>query len=272
MAIAEAPGPDVSESEQAKAKKPKPTKFLPTDRIAFSRQLEILRAFAAVSGPNGKAVTNAEVGEVMKMEASTVSLANPFFAENGLLQRGADGGFVPAADVMAFQGAWDWNPEKAAQRLAPTLAETWFCKALTPRLGFRPLPEDEAIEVLAEACGAVPEYKAQLRTLLDYLQAAAIVQREGGQVRANRVAATLPAGQIDGRGATPESKEPAAPSRAAVTTAFATPTEGVVQFHVAVRVDMKEFAGWSPDRISAFFGGIAQVLAAKGAIEKEVSS
>ena len=45
-----------------------------------------------------------------------------------------------------------------------------------------------------------------------------------------------------------------------------------MQFHVSVRVDMKEFSGWQPDRIAAFFGGIAQVLAAKGTVEKEASS
>ena len=31
---------------------------------------------------------------------------------------------------------------------------------------------------------------------------------------------------------------------------------------------MAEFSNWQPDRISAFFGGIAQVLAAKAAIER----
>ena len=45
-------------------------------------------------------------------------------------------------------------------------------------------------------------------------------------------------------------------------------TEGTIQFHVSVRVDMTEFAGWKADRITAFFGGIAQVLAAKGDLEK----
>ena len=54
-------------------------------------------------------------------------------------------------------------------------------------------------------------------------------------------------------------------------TTFSQPTEGTVQFHVSVKVDMAEFAGWEPARITSFFGGIAQVLAAKGAIEKEAS-
>ena len=59
---------------------------------------------------------------------------------------------------------------------------------------------------------------------------------------------------------------------ATIATTFSTPVEGIVQFNVSVKVNMQEFAGWQPDRVAAFFNGIAQVLAAKGAIEKEASS
>lgn len=57
-------------------------------------------------------------------------------------------------------------------------------------------------------------------------------------------------------------------SRSAVSPSYVHQTAGGVQFQVNVNVDMSEFAGWSADRISAFFSGIAQVLAAKGALEK----
>jgi hypothetical protein len=43
--------------------------------------------------------------------------------------------------------------------------------------------------------------------------------------------------------------------------------EGYVDFHVAIRVGTAEFSTWRPERISAFFGGIAQVLAAKGRMD-----
>jgi hypothetical protein len=45
-------------------------------------------------------------------------------------------------------------------------------------------------------------------------------------------------------------------------------TEGAVQFHVAIRVSMQEMSGWTPDRITAFFAGLAQVLAAKKGTEE----
>ena len=45
-------------------------------------------------------------------------------------------------------------------------------------------------------------------------------------------------------------------------------TDGGVTFNVNVQVDMAEFATWRPERISAFFRGIAEVLAAKADVEK----
>jgi hypothetical protein len=48
-------------------------------------------------------------------------------------------------------------------------------------------------------------------------------------------------------------------------------TGGSVQFNISVKVDMTEFANWPPDLVTAFFGGIAQVLSAKAAVEKAAS-
>ena len=60
-------------------------------------------------------------------------------------------------------------------------------------------------------------------------------------------------------------KEPeSAPARTpgkAVATALKS-TAGGVTFNVDVQVDMTEFATWRPERIQAFFRGIAEVLAA----------
>src|SRR5437879_2468995 len=57
----------------------RPTKYLPTPRITFNKQLDILRAWAAASGPTGRVASNGAVAEIVKMQPSTVSLAKPFF-------------------------------------------------------------------------------------------------------------------------------------------------------------------------------------------------
>jgi len=102
------------------------------------------------------------------------------------------------------------------------------------------------------------------------MEAAGLVQRDGNMIkraRPNGAAAVVekatPSAQLAETAAGPSG------GRAAVATVFTAPTEGTVQFHVSVRVDMAEFATWPPEQIKAFFGGIAQVLAAKAAIEKD---
>jgi hypothetical protein len=64
-------------------------------------------------------------------------------------------------------------------------------------------------------------------------------------------------------------EEPVREARRApsIATAFSQAPEGVLRFNVDVSVDMKEFATWQPERISAFWAGIAQVLAAKAKVE-----
>jgi hypothetical protein len=245
-------------------------KILPTIRIALPKQLDLLRAWAAASGPGRKAVQLSDAAEIVKMAVNTITLANAFFCDVGLLQR-QDGGFVPSEDVVSFSRSYEWNPETAPQKLAPLFEASWFAQALMPKLSFGTLQEDEAIQTLAEAADAPPEYGDQLGVLLEYMEKAGLIQRDGDTVRKGTVAGLIGSE----RPSTPAHSSEGAretPSRAVVATAFTAPTEGVVQFHVTVKVDMKEFASWQSDRIASFFAGIAQVLAAKGKIENDASS
>ena len=100
------------------------------------------------------------------------------------------------------------------------------------------------------------------------MEVAGLIVQENGTVRPRRQTAE------SSTTTTTTTLAPAIPTSktATVATAFATPTEGVVQFHVSVKVDMKEFAGWEPERIASFFSGIAQVLAAKGNVEQSMSN
>ena len=40
-------------------------------------------------------------------------------------------------------------------------------------------------------------------------------------------------------------------------------TEGVIALYVSIKVDVAALKDWSPERIEAFFSGIAQVRAAE---------
>ena len=141
-----------------------------------------------------------------------------------------------------------------------------------PLLRFQARPEEEVISELGGHANAGTEYRAQLKTLIDYLEAANLVRRDNGSVRlvsAGAAPAAAQASEPAKRDASTETSENR--DTRTLATSFAQATQGIINFHVDVRVDMAEFSDWSAERISAFFGGVAQILAAKSALEKEAS-
>jgi hypothetical protein len=261
-----------SQPKQKARREVKLTRILPTDRIGFDKQLDILRAYAACSAQGSKSVTLEELAGTVKMAPTTVTMANPFLSSVGFITR-TDSGYMPAPEVLGFLRAYDWNRDTAAFKLAPIVETAWFYTAIKSKLEFAPMEEETVITSLGDVATAGPEYKKGLRTLIEYMVAAGLVQRDGSQLRLARQAATPAA--ADG---SPPRLEP---SKAAiadsetksriVSTAFGKTAEGAVHFNVSVRVEMAEFAGWQPERISAFFSGIAEVLKAKAGIETEAA-
>ena len=75
------------------SQKARPRQVLATARIRFEKQLDLLRAYGASSGPERRAVTNRQAAGLVKMKESTSTHANAFFVDTGLLSRG-EGGFL----------------------------------------------------------------------------------------------------------------------------------------------------------------------------------
>jgi hypothetical protein len=263
---------DTPESKGSKGSQgKKPTKSLPTVRVSFAKQLDILRAYAAASGGSSRIVSLKEVADIVQMAVPTVSLANPFFVDVKFVQRSEGVGMTPANELLEYAHAYQWDKETAAHKLAPLLSKTWFWEALQPRLNFQELSEDQVVTLLAEKSAAGPTYKSQLRMILEYLDAAGMI------IRANGVVTGIKGRQQVSATAEPTKKAPATEDaevlpRPVVATNFAQTKQGAVNFDVSVHIDMAEFAGWQPARIAAFFNGIAQVLSAKGMVEKESGS
>jgi hypothetical protein len=43
--------------------------------------------------------------------------------------------------------------------------------------------------------------------------------------------------------------------------------EGAVKLHISIKVDPREMRDWKPERIAAFFAGIAKILQAKNGMK-----
>jgi hypothetical protein len=171
--------------EQNRVKRTPPTKTLPSDRLAFEKQVATLRAFAVVYEANSnKPVSNEEAGKIINMSGNTVVVTNGFFTDMRLLLRPKDStALIPSPDTLAFYKAFEWDPKTAGEKLKSVFERAWFSEALVPRLKFRSYEEGEALSVLAEACSAAKEYEPRLRVLLEYMVFAGVVVRDGGQIK-----------------------------------------------------------------------------------------
>lgn len=165
----------------------RPTKILPSPRLAIQKQLEVLRAFAVASlTADGAPISNEQAGEIMasKMKASTVIVTNPFFCEVQFLNR-KSGSFEVSDIAKAYQQAYEWNPETAGVKLAPALSDRWFSKILLPRLKMRDYTKREATQVLAEECEASKDYEENVAMLLEFMAVAGLIRLEGDLVKPN---------------------------------------------------------------------------------------
>lgn len=263
--------PDPTETPSSEKPKTRLTKALPTDRLSWDKQLLLLRCYAIASATSdGKPVPASELAKLSQLNISSVGLNNTFFADAGLLQK-VGSGYVPVPEVVSFERAWQFNADTAGQKLAPALRRSWAGMALVPKLAARPMSDEEAIGELAEACSGGPEQRAQLRTLLDYLVLAALVEREGGMVRQGRLA------RDDGQASRTEDTSMIAPvvnqtgqpgtMRVATTFAGASGAAGGINLAVNINVDMTEMGNWPPQVVTAFMTGLAQVITAKAAAE-----
>jgi hypothetical protein len=235
----------------------KPSKALPTDRVSVEKQLKVLRAYGAIAAETG--VSGTAISEVVESHPSSVSVCNPFLQESGLIERSGSGyKAVPA--VVAYHAATEWDPTTAGGKLAPVLKESWYWKALLPRLSFRPLTEAEAVRVLAEDCGAPPSFEGQIKGILEYLETATLIVRDGGAIKRGPGAAneqeqkTPPTPEVaTAREKPPQTEKPVGPG---------------IAFDVSIQVSMDEIGRWSPDQIKTFFSGLADVIAAKARVQE----
>lgn len=158
-------------------------KTLPTDRIPFPRQLEIISAIPVAYEKANTPITFKEVGSILGMSEATLLQMSAFLSDVGLTQRTESGKFTPAPELLDYLRVHQYSPEKAWPKLGPLLEKSWFGQELLTRLKFRPIEEHEALVALVEVSGAEKLHEAQLKIAIEYLSRMGLVVREGSLLR-----------------------------------------------------------------------------------------
>ena len=158
------------------------SEILPTSRLTFPKQVEIIRAYGAAYDAGKGPVGIEEITKFVGMAPSTVSQSNAFLTDVGLVRK--DGRrFVPAAEVQAMNRLYDVSQGKALAKLAPLFERSWFGKLVMPKLRFRPMAEEDMVHELFEAATAETVHLPQIRMLIDYLVLVGLVERDGGVLK-----------------------------------------------------------------------------------------
>jgi len=135
-----------------------------------------------------------------------------------------------------------------ARGLPKRFAQNWKCARSKKRRRSAIWPKKAMVD---------KEYQPQLRSLLDYMEKTGTVRREGSLILLNR---RIP---NDAQEAT-IGTQPKPPVRdEADSSDVSLAQKGAVHLSVTINVDLEQIVRWRPDRITAFFAGLAQVLAAQ---------
>jgi len=158
------------------------SRVIPTSRLTFQKQVEIIRAYGAAYDALKGPVGIEDITGYVKMAAATVSQTNAFLTEVGLVRKEGRR-FVPAAEVQAMNRLYDVSKDKALTKLAPLFEKAWFGAWVMPKLRFRPMAEEEVVHELFEAATAEAAHLPQIRMLVDYLVLVGLVDRDGALLR-----------------------------------------------------------------------------------------
>ena len=146
---------------------------------------------------------------------------------------------------------------------ASKFATSWFGEALIPKLRFKPVSVEEAIGIMGQAGSIGPE-SSELDMALWYLEQSGVVERENGTVKLGKTEVSDDEDESHAK----------APMAAPVPETLSRPNPesknrtGAIRLNVEIDVDTEEIAKWTPERITSFMSGLAQVLAAKGEATK----
>lgn len=183
-AVVESSSVNLSTTKAAAPKKTKLSKTLPTDRINFPKQFDIIVGYSIAYDKAGQQpVSNQDVGNLVKLAAATVGMMNAFNMDVGIIQRTDGGKFMPSEETRECARMHQINPDRAWLKLAPLFERSWFGEELIAKLKIRSLSESEAIEDLAEIAHAEKDHLPQLKVALEYMEKCGVIVREGGMIK-----------------------------------------------------------------------------------------
>jgi hypothetical protein len=263
---------DTSKAPDRAPRRPRATRALPTDRMRFEKQVEVLRAFSVASRDGALPVDANMLSSFSNVAAVTVVLDNNFFLESGLITRVKKGQYIPVAEVNEFRRLFTFNDPQASRVLAPVLEKTWYFEALRIFDEMGSPSRAQAVRLLADHAGADGSFTAQIELLLDWLCFVGLVEiNEDEKVLVNGVEGRWIDAEVDPAKAKRDEANAVTPrpgTSGTITTIQepvinARPSPTVLAWSFEVKLTADDLSKLSPEQIKAVFEAAGTVAAVR---------
>lgn len=264
-AAAAPPAPPSSSGTRAPNQRARASKSLPTDRLKFEAQIELLQRFGRMSGSQRRPVTSEEIAKAQQVSANTASLNNGFYVDAGWLQRAGRGKYVASDALLAYTQRAQFDPanaQSAAGLLADEMKKSWYWQSLEGHIRGGGLPRPEALVILSTEAGAGQEYKIQLENVLQWLQFVGLVQLDEKFVRPGSAAGAVAVEDAPWTGSEDAPDEQTTGDHMDQSNSRAPERKDVVlAFSLDFKLGAGELKSLSPDQIRALFEAVGTVAA-----------
>lgn len=231
---------------------------LPSDRIKFDTQLEVLRSVAIVSGNNRRGSTAEAMSAAVGLKGGTGGLNSKFFEAAGWFERTGRGEYTASPGALAWNQHTTVMPDEQYQATAAMRDEvkgSWFWQAVEPVLSSgHPVKRELLLLQLSRAAGTSShgEQLAMILTWLDWVGLVGV--GDDGKIALN-VAARVddpPAdeplvrdadavtdtvvGDAPHAGALPEEEQAEVQAPASASPTAAVDTDAIVSFNMSIRL------------------------------------
>lgn len=258
--------------------KGRPERPIPTDRLRFDNQLEVLRSVASMSGNNRRGVDAETMSAAIGLKGGTGGLNSRFFRAAHWFESVGRGEYTASEGLLAYWRHINVDPEDAYGATATMRGEvrrSWFWETISPMLeSGQPVRERALLLQLANAAGTT-DHTTQLETIIEWLAWVGLVERDGDMVRLagagpvdepSSESATEPladeGASTDQRdeslSAIEEGEGPVQAPRATARAAEST-DDAIISFNVSVRLTADDVKNLNDDQM-AFVMGLAEKL------------
>jgi hypothetical protein len=168
-----------SAGSAGRAQKQRADRSLPTDRLSFEKQAEVLRVIAQIR----RAVAAEDLSAAIGLKGNTGGLNNKFFRDSGWINPAGRGAYTAADVLVEYHRHLNVDPADTAgarRHLAESARSSWYWQVLEPMLagGIR---QTLVLHALSKEAAAY-DHTQQLLLILEWLEWLGLIQREGEMV------------------------------------------------------------------------------------------